>query len=212
MRRLPDIPKPARPRPPKRPFGDGDVELLLGRTPAGEEIRVPVRALDRHAHYIGMTGGGKTYGLYRLFQELATKTQSALVFLDWKGDAYDFLKRWCYQKSFHRRGRLVLIDPGEERLIPGLNPLRPWSENLVAQAEAMADVILRTMGDEAFDKPQVSQWTANLMFLLLATGLTFYEAARMLAPDSRLRDAAIPNLPESSAWWARLTTSVPCAS
>lgn len=166
---------------------------------SGRRITIPVEVLDRHAHVIGMTGSGKSYFLYRLFQQLVEKTDSAFVFLDPKGTAYHFLRQWCYEESLDER--LVCIDPGEERMICGVNPLHPEEGNLEAQAQTLADIILRSMDeDEEQPGPRTMEWTTNLLYLLMVNHLTFAHVAEITSPEqSSLRDEAIARLPDGHA-------------
>jgi hypothetical protein len=181
-------------------------ELDLGTRADGRPFRVPVSTFDYHAQVVGPTGYGKTYFLMRLFQELVEKTDSCVVFIDPAGDAYHFLKRWCYEQSLD--SRLVLVDPGEHRMVCGYNPVRPWPQNRGLQAARALDNVRRALGTEGFSAaPLAAQWMFNLLYALIESGLTFYEAPDLLDyKPSALRGSIIEKLhdPDTRRDWVWL--------
>jgi len=187
--------------------------LHLGARENGTPFLVPVSIFDAHTQVLGSTRAGKSYFLYRLFQELAFKTDSALVYIDPDGDAFHFLKRWCYQEGLDLAGRLVLVDFSDDDYLLGFNPLTPWPTDIAAQASAQAALFLRSLGiDDLTQAPLLHEWTANTCYALLATGLTLAEAPDFLDPhDATLRSAVLDHLPPSpitSAWrWVQSVTA-----
>lgn len=185
--------------------------LDLGTLPNGEPYRLPTSAFDYHAQVIGTTGTGKTYFLMRLFQELVQKTDSSVVFIDPGGQAFHFLRRWCYQKSLDRR--LVLIDPGETRFVCGFNPIQVDPARTPGQQAGTAlENIRRALGNELFaNAPMTAQWMFNVLFSLIETGLTLNEAPDLLDfKPSVLRTAIVDRLRDSDVrrdwlWLADLT-------
>lgn len=173
-------------------------EIELGtRLDNGRPLRIPVTAFDRHTQVIGTTGGGKSYLMRHIFHQLATMNESAMVFLDPSGDAYHRLKRWAYSEGLD--SRLVLIDPSEQRLVCGINPVAPWPDNHMIQAACAWDTIRRSMDDVEFSPaPLLEHWMCNVLFGLIDGGLTLHEAPDLLAFDGHeFRDALIHRLSES---------------
>jgi hypothetical protein len=173
------------------------VELELGkRRDTGQPFRVPVSAFDRHAQFVGTTGGGKTYGFRHLFQELALHTDSTQVFLDVTGNAYDRLKRWAYSEGLD--DRLVLIDPTETRLICGVNPVAPWPDNHRIQAVLAWEALSLALDTGGIaQSPLIGEWMCNVLYGLINTGLTMYEAPNLIEyNDDSFRRAVIQQLEE----------------
>jgi len=151
------------------------IELELGTTDAGKPFAIAVRDLSQHAAYFGMSGGGKTRAMWRTFQELARFTDSHQVFFDVMGNSYHFLKRWIYQERLE--DRMVLIDPSEDRLICGVNPVAPWPRNHHLQAKTAWDAIRVAIGAGTSDEnPLIAEWFRNTLYGLIASGLTMAEA------------------------------------
>jgi len=179
--------------------GDSDSdEIELGtRLDTGRPARIPLRAFDRHTQVIGTTGGGKSYLLRHIFHQLATRADSAVVFFDPSGDAYHRLKRWAYSERLD--SRLVLIDPSEQRLICGINPVAPWPGNHHLQAALAWDTMRRAMDDAEFSStPLLELWMCNVLYGLISTGLTIHEAPNLLAfEDGGFRDAVMAAMPDS---------------
>jgi hypothetical protein len=178
-------------------------ELELGTTAGQKSFRVPASHFDYHAHILGPTSQGKTRFLMQLFKELVRKTDSAVVFVDPLGNAYDMMVDWCYKQ--HLDDRLVLIDPGETRLVCGLNPIRPWETNHHLQASISWDGIRRALGSlDAASAPLLEFWMCNTLYALISTGLTMHEAQAMLQfHEPELREAIItrmPDTPERRDW------------
>lgn len=174
-------------------------ELELGTKPDGSTCAVSVSAFDRHAQVIGTTGGGKTFFLRHLFHQLAARTSSAQVFLDPTGNAYHLLKRWAYSQKLD--DRLVLIDPSEQRLICGVNPIAPWRDNHTLQAAMAWETLRRALDAADFAQaPLLEQWMCNTLFALVSTGMTMHEAPDLLKfEDDGFRRTLIERLPDSDA-------------
>ena len=173
-----------------------DIDLGM-RVDNGAPLRIPVSAFDRHTQVLGTTGGGKSYLLRHIFHQLATMTDSALVFFDPSGDAYHRLKRWAYSENLD--SRLVLIDPSEQRLICGVNPVAPWPGNHHLQAALAWDTMRRAMDDAEFSStPLLELWMCNVLYGLISTGLTIHEAPNLLAfEDGGFREAVMAAMPDS---------------
>jgi hypothetical protein len=180
-------------------YYQADTELELGTKPDGTTLRVPASAFDRHTQLIGTTGGGKSYCMQQIFQELALKTDSALVVFDPTGNLYGRLKRWAYTE--HLDHRLVFIDPSEDRLICGLNPIKPWPANHGLQAALAWETLRRAMDAADFaHAPLLEQWMWNVLYALISTGFTMHEAANLLRfEDQGFRRAVINRLPQGDA-------------
>lgn len=175
-------------------------ELILGTKADGSPYRIPLSRFDEHPHcqIVGTTGGGKTRLLVRLFQELAWHSDGAVVFLDPTGNAYDLCRRWAYAEGLD--DRLVLVDPAEERLVVGFDPVAPWPRQHHLQAAVSWDNIRRAMDTQDFSvAPLLEQWMCNTFYALITTGLTMHEAEFLMDfHDARIRNAVIGRMPEST--------------
>lgn len=192
-----------------------DPGIVLGTTPAGGPQEVPLSAFETHCQCLGATGSGKSRGLEQIAHEVVLKaTDHAFVFVDPKGDAYHRMLRWCLQQNLD--DRLVLINPAESRLVAGFNPLQFSGRNLEAEALVAAELVLRSLGiSDPMERPQVFEWSLNLIYALAASELTFAEAPLFLNfSDSSFRRSVIRNLPDSTArdGWLWLTEHLDSAT
>lgn len=176
---------------------DKQDDLELGTRKDGKPFRVPVSNFDYHAHVLGPTSQGKTRFLTHLFRELVQKTDSAVVFVDPLGNAYNDLVNWCYRERLD--DRLLLIDPGETRMICGVNPIKPWETNHHLQASMSWDGIRRALGSQdAASAPLLEYWMCNTLYALITTGLTMHEAQALLDfHRTELRQGIIARMPET---------------
>lgn len=170
----------------------------LGRMSDGTELRIPMSGFDRHCQILAPTGYGKSRLLARMVQQFAMKSRDATVVIDPAGDLCNLLKRWAYGRGLQHR--LVVIDPREQRLVCGLNPIQPWTSNHGLQAGVLRDIVRRALGgnETSTSAPLASQWIFNFIYLLLVNRLTMYELARLLDfSDSAFLKATVDRLPPS---------------
>jgi hypothetical protein len=176
-----------------------DVPLIdLGQMSDGTQLRLPMDGFDRHCQVLAPTGYGKSRLLARIVQQFVTKSRDATVVLDPAGDLCNLLKRWAYSQGL--QNRLVIIDPREQRLVCGLNPIQPWTSNHGLQAGVLRDIVRRSLGgnETSATAPLASQWIFNFLYLLLVNRLTMYELGRLLDfSDSVFLQASISRLPPS---------------
>ncbi len=180
-----------------RAFSTSSQDLELGSLAGGRPFTVPASHFDYHAHVLGPTSQGKTRFLIHLFRELVQKTDSAVVFVDPLGNAYNDLVDWCYRERLD--DRLLLIDPGETRMICGVNPIKPWETNHHLQASVSWDGIRRALGShDAATAPLLEYWMCNTLYTLISTGLTMHEAQALLQfHEPELRQAIISRMPDT---------------
>jgi type IV secretory system conjugative DNA transfer VirD4/TraG family protein len=173
--------------------------LHLGQSLSdGTPFALPVSAYDRHAHYLGPTGTGKTYALLCTAQELIADTDAAVFFLDVKGSAARRLERWCYQRGLD--DRLLPINPNDPRMVCGFNPVAPWPDNQELQARVARELFLRAIGQtEALLTPRNARWLDNLTYALIKLKLTLAEALLLFDYSTNAyRRALVPLLPEGT--------------
>jgi len=92
--------------------------LVIGAA-EGVKVRLPIQSRDRHTYIVGATGTGKSTLLSRMIRE-DIKRGEGVILLDPHGDLYREVRDTVPPK---RRKDLFLIDPCEERGLPGLNIL-----------------------------------------------------------------------------------------
>lgn len=175
-----------------------DIRLDLGVDHTGAPIMLPLSALDTHAQVLAPTGYGKSRLLARMAQELVAKTDEAVVVLDPAGDLANHLRRWTHENG--HEDRLVVIDPRDDRMVCGLNPVRPWTDDHALQAGVLRDVIRHALGshETSANAPLAGQWIMNFMCALLECGLTMAELVPLLDyTDSTFRDAVIRRMKPS---------------
>ncbi len=170
----------------------------LGSRGDGTRICIPMDGFDRHCQVLAPTGYGKSRLLARMVQQFVLKSRDATVVLDPAGDLCNLLKRWAHGAGLQHR--LVVIDPREQRLVCGLNPIRPWTSNHGLQAGVLRDIVRRALGgnETSTSAPLAAQWMFNFLYLLLANQLTMYELGRLLDfSDSAFLEATVMRLPPS---------------
>ena len=200
--------------------------LDIGRGKDGRRLRVPVTAFDYHTHLLSATQSGKTFFLKNVFMQLALRkdrlrpglAESAMVFIDPKGNAYPWLLRWAHQKDL--ADRLILIDPAEPNLVPGFDPFHvilpegletelDRQNALIPFANDLADNFIRLMEASEYQTngPVVREMTMMLIFSLMVAGLSMASALSFLNQgNSDLRNAVIDKIqhPYILGKWQRL--------
>src|SRR5947209_6049456 len=110
-------------------------DLLLGRSPAGEDIKLPVNALLRHAVCLGSAGSGKTVTCKVLCEEfirqgipvIAVDPQGDIASLGLVADEADVVARGTpaeVRSSYAEKVEIVVWTPGSALGVPlSVNPL-----------------------------------------------------------------------------------------
>src|SRR3954451_357345 len=98
-------------------------DLLLGRSPTGEEIKLPLNALLRHAICLGSAGSGKTVTCKVLCEEfvrqgvpvIAVDPQGDIASLALLGDEADIVARGTpaeVRTAYAEKAEVVVWTPG----------------------------------------------------------------------------------------------------
>ncbi|MEM4723513.1 MAG: type IV secretion system DNA-binding domain-containing protein [Candidatus Hadarchaeum sp.] len=162
----------------------------LGDTPQGR-VTIGDDDLETHMQVIGSTGGGKSFFLRYLAEQLITAPhEPCLIVLDPHGSLYRQLKDLCVYLGI--KERVVLFDPSSSPYIIGYNPMKRDARDLSYQAMMMLEACRKVWGQETFNQtPRLARWLYNAFYGAIEAGLTFEEVRYILDPLNHLYRAVI---------------------
>lgn len=176
--------------------------VVLGQTPAGLPVLLPLRARMEHSHVIGTTGGGKSKFLEHCIRQDIAAGRGVLV-IDPHGEHRDSLYRsllgWLDEKGYLAKRTVHVIDPNAATHTIGFNPLaRPDPEtDLSVIAGVTLEAFQSAWGDEDTTMKPTIERLLNVTFTALADlNLTLVEAPLLLDRADRhgLRSHAIEHV------------------
>ncbi len=133
-----------------------------------------------HACVVGKTGSGKTHFMEWLAWQLMCQREP-FVFLDYHGDATEHLVRLA-ANSPDAVGRLLIVDPTDPVVSPGLNPLETATGDeraVFSRASELSSILRQRWNVDAFGA-RTEELLRNTLFVLAATNQTLVEAPRFL--------------------------------
>lgn len=155
-----------------------------------------------HACVVGKTGSGKTHFMEYLAWQLMSQNEP-FVFLDYHGDATDHLVRLA-ARSPEGAARLLIVDPTDPHVSPGLNPLETMDadeRSVFGRASELSAILRQRWGVEAFGA-RTEELLRNTLFVLAATHQTLVEAPRLLtSPEFRAQLVSQITHPEVLDYW-----------
>lgn len=180
--------------------------LLLGdaHDVRGMPYRVRMSAASRteHAFVLGKTGTGKTHLLQHLAEEHMRRHEGFVLF-DFHGDCVTDLVHIATQYA-DASDQLVIIDPTDPHVSPGLNPLALRTDDATESFRRAADLaaILRARWNVDAFGPRSEELLRNVLYTLAANGLTLVEAPLLLT-SAAFRARLVRNLPSADivAYW-----------
>ncbi|MCA8996508.1 MAG: type IV secretory system conjugative DNA transfer family protein [Planctomycetaceae bacterium] len=162
---------------------------------------MPRSAFDTHLHLIGGTGKGKTTALHTILQQLMDDPvdESAFFIIDRLGNFSFELLLWMASEYCPSdvRERLLYIQPSNEDVILGFNPLTYETEaHGYFKVTRTTDIILRAWEDVNIEAmPRLARWTFNSFWAMAYLGLTVSDCAHLLFPGSKHHEPLLRCLP-----------------
>lgn len=189
--------------------------VLLGNDrDTGEEVYMPKSALDTHLHLIGGTGKGKTTAVHTLLHGLwrDPMAKDCWFVIDRMGGlSFDLLlwltSRYCPP---HVRRRVVYIEPANENIVLGFNPLTyETAQHGYYKVGRATDCILRAWDSQDIGQmPRLARWVFNAFWAAAQLGLTVADCWHMFNPGSPYHRAMFDALPpQLRAEWADILNS-----
>lgn len=137
---------------------------------------------SRHVAVLGKTGTGKSSALkYMAMQDILSSR--GFCFFDLHGEIWPFLLRVInmLERRYKRHldDKLILINPADDELSIGLNPLQMMGAPDFARIAEFADVIRRRCHLESFGV-RIDELLRNSLYVLAANGLTLIELMPLL--------------------------------
>lgn len=180
----------------------------------GKQLFVPLRALDRHMHLVGVTGSGKTTALITLLTTIFCNPvrESCVVIIDRLGGFSEDLLRWFASEFCPDwvRQKLLYIEAAREDLVVPMNPLLYGSpgEGYYRTAHAM-ELMLRGWADQDLSSmPRLARWLFNSFWGAAQLGLTIGDCIHLLRPRSPFHKPLVGILPQSLRWeWEQIHES-----
>jgi type IV secretory pathway TraG/TraD family ATPase VirD4 len=159
--------------------------LLVGTTnlPDGsrQSIILPDARRTEHVYVLGKTGVGKTHFL-EVMAEQCLQRGDGFAFLDVHGDASLRLIEMA-SRFPQAADRLVVVDPTDPDVSPGVNPLENVSgddhESFV-RASDVASILRRRWNEDSFT-PRIEETLRAALVTLSVNGLTLVELPRLLS-------------------------------
>ena len=164
--------------------------FLLGNSAEGR-VSVSPQDLETHMHVIGATGGGKSYFLRHLAEQIIVAPyRPSLIVIDPHGSLYHQLLDTAI--SLRLEERVILFDPSESPYVIGYNPMERDARELAYQAMMMLEACRKVWGQDTFQEtPRLARWLYNAFNGAIEAGLTLQEAHYMLEPLEPLYRKAI---------------------
>ncbi|MEI9932661.1 MAG: type IV secretion system DNA-binding domain-containing protein [Rhizomicrobium sp.] len=109
----------------------------IGIASDGRRVSLTDKERARHIHILGSIGTGKSKLLEHMIrQDIAVGR--GLCLLDPHGTLADKIEEWCALRGLGGIRRIHLVRPGDDRMVPGFNPLRAVpGEALSVRVDAM---------------------------------------------------------------------------
>lgn len=137
--------------------------------------------METSVHVIGASGYGKSFWLRNVIDQFITHHQPFSL-IDPHGDLFAYAVA-ALRRSAVRPGRIVLLDPSDDRYAVGFNPLRAADDPSEA-ASLVLDACLKAWGSASFDETPRLEGILRGMFRMLAeSGLTLLESYEFLNVD-----------------------------
>jgi hypothetical protein len=189
--------------------------LLLGTNrETGEKVRIPRSAFETHFHLIGGTGKGKTTALHTILHQLMNDPidESAFFIIDRLGNFSFELLMWIASDfcTSDVRERLIYIEPANENVVLGFNPLiYETPGHGYFKVTRATDIILRAWEDVNIEAmPRLARWTFNSFWAAAQLGLTISDCVHFLLPGSQYHAPLLKCLPDQlQAEWSELLNS-----
>ena len=171
-------------------------EVVDGET-SRRRVTLTSRERMRHVLVLGKTGSGKSFLLRHMAaQDIAH--DRGFIYFDLHGDATPFLLGTINlrerREHRHYSDRVILIDPSDQIMSIGLNPLEAESPDFVRIAE-VAEILKRHWGLDHFGA-RTDELLRNALYVLSANHLTLVELTPLLA-QSGFRAACLRNVPNA---------------
>lgn len=175
---------------------------------SGKPCFLPLKALDRHMHLVGLTGSGKTTALITLLEPVFYEDW-CVVIIDRLGGFSDdllhwFSSDWCPEEV---RRRLLYIEGAREDLVVPMNPLLydTPGRGYYRTAHAMELMLRGWAAQDLSSMPRLARWLFNSFWAAAQLKLTIGDCIHFLRPRSPFHPALVQLLPESLRWeWEQL--------
>jgi hypothetical protein len=169
--------------------------LVVGHAVGGgAPVEIPRDLLATGLHVIGPTGSGKSRFLLNLIAQIAPDPNAATIICSGKGSFGAQAQAVCLSAGLARR--LLVLDPGDRERVVGFNPLRPISGvDPESQVAGCREAIRSAWNQRSLvETPQLARFLHLALAVARDQELTLLEAAEMLRPQSKLREALIPRV------------------
>ncbi len=189
--------------------------VLLGHdVKTGEPIRIPRAAFPTHFHLMGGTGKGKTTAIHTLLHPLLSDPfdEACFLIIDRLGNFSEELLLWMASDFCTEdvRERLLYIEPSNEDVVLGFNPLVYDTEAHGYYKVARAtDIVLRAWESVNIEAmPRLARWTFNAFWAAAQLGLTIADSVHFLMPGSPYHEQLLACLPSRLRYeWEELIHS-----
>ncbi len=189
--------------------------VVLGRDrDTGEPVELPVSAFATHLHLPGATGKGKSTAILLMLKQLLLdwRRPHCHVVVDFLGGLSHDLLLWMSTDrcTAQVRDRLVLLRPGDARVMTTLNPLLYGDpDEGFFKVNRATELILRAWSAQSLgEQPRLARWLFNAMWACAQLGLTVSDTEHLLLPGSAYHPAIMAILPERlRAEWGEILSA-----
>lgn len=180
----------------------------------GNAVYLPIRALDRHLHLVGVSGSGKTTALLTLLTQLVRMpfNEKCVIILDRLGGFSQDLLRWFASDFCPQwvRERLIYIEAADELRTVPLHPLSHGTpgEAYYRTARAMEIVLRGWHAQDLSQQPRLARWMFNAFYGATQLGLCISDCAHFLYEHSPFHLGLIDALPiDIQREWLQILTN-----
>ena len=153
--------------------------VSLGTDGAGRTVAFPRGARKYHLHILGAPGRGKSKFMEHLIRH-DIRTRHGLCLIDPHGGLYTDVLRWCVENGMLFRRKIALIEPANEDVTFGYNPLdfQGFSPAELADAvEGMVHACTQVWGGQDMHRtPTLARILPAVFHALAVNKLTLLEA------------------------------------
>jgi hypothetical protein len=150
-------------------------------TSKGRKVVLTDQERARHIHVIGSIGTGKSKLLEHMIRQDVARGRG-LCLIDPHGTLAESIEKWCAMRGIGFFRKVHLVNPGDEVLVPGFNPLRVVpGEDPSVRVDAMVAACAQAWGVENMgETPRLEKILRALFYALAVRNLTLAEGPALL--------------------------------
>ena len=170
--------------------------LDLGKIHDGQTLQISPKDRRNHVHVVGASNKGKSKFMENMIRQDLLNPNVGGCVIDPHGLLVDDILLWASHLAPHVAKRIVLFEPASDSdLIAGFNPIPKSYDSLSATVYGIIDSILYAWGQGGEVFPRLRPQLYNVLYPVLANGLTLVEALAMFSLHHKAeRDVLLDNI------------------